>query len=118
MKLSRSDLLAFTKLTCSCVLSFISSSMVLDVKYWYKTGTVEYSSYYSQATSSLKRAKIRENSLALIKEVDNTLKTSPVLQLKTVYHMTSASNTIKIIHFSIFLFSSVEIVQYSNLVFL
>jgi len=52
--------------------------MVLDVKYWYKTGTVEYSSYYSQATSSLNRQKIRENSLALIREVDNTLKTSPV----------------------------------------
>lgn len=64
MKLSRSDLLAFTKLTCSCVYSSISSSMVLDVKYWYKTGAVEYSSYYSQATASLERTKIGENSLA------------------------------------------------------
>lgn len=50
--------------------------MVLDVKYWYKTGTVEYSSYYSQATPSLKRAKISVNSLVLVREIDNTLKSS------------------------------------------
>lgn len=92
--------------------------MVLNVKYWYKTGTVEYSSYYSQATSSLKRAKTRENNLALIREVDTTLKTSPVLQLKTVYHVKIDNNTIKITHFCKLLSSSVETVQHSNLVFL
>lgn len=86
--------------------------MVLNVKYWYKTGTVEYSSYYSQATSSLKRAKIRENKLALIREVDTTLK------LNTVYHVKIDINTIKITHFCKLVSSSVETVQCSNLVIL